>query len=321
MIKKTTLITWVSLCIYLPIVNANQDRELCEDVANSDISKIYILKIHEPANAQIDINNNGIIDTVSCTRTSLSMSCDFNEGRGGESIGTVTEYGVGENDYYFEDIIDYKNRIYVLTRVGTEEFNSPSSITLFTQHEKRTICEFTGAWDVNHVKWNDKYQHLKEAFNSTLPEGVISPSGAPIEMITFERPTSIDPKFGGGFNVVRNYDYIDFDNDGIKEYLAEEIRVPALDSACNNTHLVEVDKYGKQDYTKSDILYKLWDAVGQCGNPTFYFYFNNQFFIKTDNTILTIQGEKLEIVADRQKMFKVEKISYPSVDYRAMEVR
>lgn len=321
-IKKTSLLTVLVLsCLYISLVNASQYSELCEEVANGDMSNIYILKIHAPADAQIDINNDGVIDSVSCRRSSLSLQCYFDDKRSGEFIGTVTESGIGKDDYYYEDIIHYNNSNYVLTRVGTEQFNSPSIIMQFTQHEKRAICEFTGAWDEDAVKWNDKYQPLKKAFNTTLPAGAAAPDGAPIEIVTFERPASIEPTFGGGYNVVKNYDYIDFDNDGNNEYVAEEIQVPALDSACNNTHLVEVDRYGKQDYSKSDILYKLWDAVGQCGNPTFYFYFNDQFFIKTDNAILTIHGENLEIVAQRQKMFKVEKISYPSVDNRTMQVR
>lgn len=290
--------------------SANPYQAVCEKVANNDLATLEIIRINSPKDAKIDLNNDGVYDPVSCRRSSLSLSCHFDDGVSGEHIGIVTEQGLGQWDYIYEDIFIYAGKTFVRLRVGSDDFNAPERVSMYTGLTEKVICSISGEWTKNKVKWHKDYTHLKNTFSSNIPINIAAPKQAPVEIISFERETEIEVTFGGGYNVVRNYDYIDFNNDGVNEFMAKAIRVPALDSLCANTHLVKVDKYGKNDYTNTDILNKVSGNVGQCGNRTFYFRYNNEFFIKTNNKIFTVQGDNLVIVAERYKSFKVNEITY-----------
>ena len=105
---------------------ANPYQAVCEKVANNDITELEIIPINSPKDAKIDLNNDGVYDTVSC-----SNSCYFDDGVTGEHIGTVGPDGWGKDDYGTVDVFKYDGKTFIRGGVGTREQNAPSNVMMF----------------------------------------------------------------------------------------------------------------------------------------------------------------------------------------------
>lgn len=302
------------------ILNNEITRNICEKVAANDWSEIEYVDISAPKDAIIDINNDGTNDKLSCYRSTFVVNCSIYDGATENELGNFYKEqttNLGEVsvpwDYEYEEPIRYKNRVFLLTNVGTWEEKRPRSIKIHQNKEFSTACTFEGEYKET-IEWNKRYPNLKTAFGDDIIKGEL-PFYLPIKIQSFTKKTSIEPTRDYRYNLVKGYERVDYNNNGMFEAMAEKISVPSIESLCVNTYLAPVNETGTVELESSESLYEVRDKTGVCGNKTIYFYFTryseDQFFIKNDNVILTVLGNKVITVAERNRVFDIESIIYP----------